>query len=202
MPSTTQKNLLDSAHELFLKYGIKSVSMDDIARLLGISKKTIYNLVKSKKGLVHSVVSAHIDKEEQIINDITTDAINALDEIISIARHVQSILKSMKPSLTYDLKKYHPQTWELIENGHFNFIEKHVQQNLVRGIKEGYYRKELRTDIIPKLFVNISRVVADGDFTHNTDLSQAEVHESAILYHLNGIVNNNGRAQLQEYLNK
>ena len=73
---------------------------------------------------------------------------------------------------------------------------------MVRGIKEGFYRKELRTDIIPKLFVNISRVVADGDFTHNTDLSQAEVYESAILYHLNGIVNNNGRAQLQEYLNK
>ena len=62
MSTTAQKKLLDSAHELFLKYGVKSVSMDDIARLLGISKKTIYNLVKNKKGLVHSVVSAHIEK--------------------------------------------------------------------------------------------------------------------------------------------
>ena len=202
MSTTAQKKLLDSAHELFLKYGVKSVSMDDIARLLGISKKTIYNLVKNKKGLVHSVVSAHIEKEEQFINDIAEKSQNALDEMISIARHVQSILKSMKPSLTYDLKKYHPETWELIDKDHFKFIENHIQRNLVRGIEEGLYIKEIRTDIIPKLFVNISRVVAEGDFSQNTLLSQSEIYESAMLYHLNGIINNTGRKQLQKYLSK
>ncbi len=202
MSTTAQKKLLDSAHELFLKYGVKSVSMDDIARMLGISKKTIYNLVQNKKGLVHSVVSAHIEKEEQFINDIAEKSQNALDEMISIARHVQSILKSMKPSLTYDLKKYHPETWELIDKDHFKFIENHIQRNLVRGIEEGLYIKEIRTDIIPKLFVNISRVVAEGDFSQNTLLSQSEIYESAILYHLNGIMNNAGRKQLQIYLSK
>ncbi len=202
MSTTAQKKLLDSAHELFLKYGVKSVSMDDIARMLGISKKTIYNLVQNKKGLVHSVVSAHIEKEEQFITDIVEKSINALDEMISIVKHVNSILKSMKPSLTYDLKKYHPETWELIDKGHFKFIEKHIQQNLLRGIEEGLYRKEIRTDIIPKLFVNISKVVADGDFSQSTLLSQSEVYESAMLYHLNGIINNTGRKQLQKYLSK
>ena len=108
----------------------------------------------------------------------------------------------MKPSLTYDLKKYHPETWELIDKDHFKFIENHIQRNLVRGIEEGLYIKEIRTDIIPKLFVNISRVVAEGDFSQNTLLSQSEIYESAILYHLNGIMNNAGRKQLQKYLSK
>jgi len=176
--------------------------MDDIARLLGISKKTIYNLVTNKKGLVHAVVSAYISNEEKITTEIAANASSAIEEVISIARHVQGTLKSMKPSLTYDLKKYHPNTWQLIEKDHFNFVEVHIRQNLLRGIKEGFYNKNIRTDIIPKLFVNILKMVTEIDLSEEKKLTQSDIYESAILYHLNGIVSEKGRKQLHTYLKK
>ena len=200
METLSKEVLFNSAKKLFLKYGVKSVSMDDIARLLGISKKTIYTFINNKKGLVHAVVAAYLKDEEKILSKISEKSKNAVDEMISISRHVDGTLKSMKPSLTYDLKKYHPATWQLIEGGHFDFIEKNIQTNLRRGIKEGYYRKSLRVEIISKLFVNISRIVAEGDIIFENTIKQSEIYESSMLYHMHGIINEKGRKELSHSL--
>lgn len=200
MSEIKKEKILSSAHSLFLKYGIKSVSMDDIARLLGISKKTIYNFVTNKKGLVHSVVSAFIAEEESACSKITKSSPNAVAEMISIAQHVQGTLKTMKPSLTYDLKKYHPNTWKLIAQDHFDFVENHIKENIKRGIKEGFYRPEIRLDIVPKLFVSISKMIADGEISSQSNLTQSELYESAMFYHMHGIMNTKGRKELAKYL--
>lgn len=200
MKELTQESLLFSARSLFLKYGIKSVSMDDLARLLGISKKTIYNFISNKKGLVHAVVKTFIKDEEKTMVAITKKSSNAIDEIIQIARHVQGTLKTMKPSLTYDLKKYHPTTWQLVEGNHFGFIEKSVENNIIRGIKEGYYREDLRVDIIPTLYISLAKLVADIDAFAPKNINQVDLYHSVISYHLNGIINNTGRKELAKYL--
>ncbi len=199
MKELTQESLLSSARSQFLRYGIKSVSMDDLASLLGISKKTIYNFVANKKSLVHAVVKSFIKEEEGTMMKITKKSSNALEEITQIAKHVQGTLKSMKPSLTYDLKKYHPSTWQLVEGNHFAFIEKSVENNIVRGIEEGYYRKNLRVDLIPKIYVTLAKLVAETDGSLKT-ISQVDLYHTVITYHLSAIINNKGRKELAKYL--
>ncbi len=202
MRETDRISLLNSAKELYLKYGVKSVSMDDIAKLLGISKKTIYNIVSNKQDLVHAAVGAYIQEEEKTYQKLSNDSDNALDEIISIARHAIKALKKIKPNLTYDLKKYHPKTWTIVEQDHFLFIEQSITSNLKRGIKEGYYRPDLRIDILPKLYVSLTRLVIDNDIFQGQNISQVDIYNTIIKYHLNGIITNKGRKELEKHLNQ
>ncbi len=194
--------LIQSAKDMFLKYGIKSVSMDDIARLIGISKKTIYNHVTNKKDLVSNVMEVFIEEEQKVVKQITEEAKNAVDEMTSIARHVLRSLRLMKPSLTYDLKKYHPNAWRKVEDNHFSFMEGTIRQNLLRGIDEGFYRDNFNAKIVSKIYLSMAlNSMNDEIFSHN-DFRLSEIYENFILYHLNGIINDKGRKELAKYLNR
>ena len=176
--------------------------MDDIAKLLGISKKTIYSSITNKKDLVLAVVNSFIEDEEKTITVIIKNSTNAVDEIISIAIHVEKTIKSMKPSLTYDLKKYHPKAWAQIDKDHFSFIENRIVQNIKRGTQEGYYRENLEAEIISKLYVTLSRSVADDAIFDHNQYSLISLHENVTMYHLNGILNHKGRKELTKLMKK
>ena len=118
MPTSATKSstetLLKSSMELFLRYGIKNVSMDDIAKLLGISKKTIYAHVENKKDLVLAAVRIFIKEEHTIITSLSEKSINAIDEMVALSKQTIELVKIMKPTLTYDLKKYYSEILSLI----------------------------------------------------------------------------------------
>ena len=198
--SASKENLIHSAQELYMKYGVKSISMDDIAKKIGISKKTIYNLIPNKNGLVNAVVKAVIAEEEREIKKILKVSTNALEEMVSIAKHVQKMLKSIKPTLMYDLRKYYPSAWQKIEEGHFPFIEKTISENILRGIQEGLYRKEINQNITAKLYIALSNTLSDGSIFTQDEVQITDIYKEVILYHLHGITNNQGRKQLANYL--
>ena len=198
--SASKENLIHSARELYMKYGVKSISMDDIAKKIGISKKTIYNLIPNKNGLVNAVVKAVIAEEEREIKKILKASTNALEEMVSIAKHVQKMLKSIKPTLMYDLRKYYPSAWLKIEEGHFPFIEKTISENILRGIQEGLYRKEINQNIAAKLYIALSNTLSDGSIFTQDEVQITDIYKEVILYHLHGITNNQGRKQLVNYL--
>jgi AcrR family transcriptional regulator len=137
-----KENLVSTAFDLFLKYGIKSVSMDDISRKLGISKKTIYSVINTKDELIDDVLISHLQKDKCDIKSILDQSHDAIDEMVRITRHILTFISSMTPSIIYDLKKYHPQAWNKIEKEHFSFIQQTIYNNLIRGQKEGLYRMD------------------------------------------------------------
>ena len=192
--------LLKSSMELFLKYGIKSVSMDDIAKLLGISKKTIYTVVDNKKELVKAAVEIFIKEEQVLIKNLTEQSTNAIDEMVAIANQTISLLKNMKPTLTYDLKKYYEEVWELIETKHFSFIEHIIKNNVTRGIKEGLFRSNLNPVVISQLYLGMAHLVVSEQFTRSHTYSIKELYEEMVNYHLNGIINEKGRNELDAIL--
>jgi len=201
--SKTQiKSLISSSKELFLKYGVKSVSMDDIARFMGISKKTIYNVITNKNSLVVAAVSAFIKEEEKTISQLIASSENALDEMFKISRHVHQLLKSLRPSLAYDLKKYYPIAWEKVQTKHFDFIEEVIAKNIERGIKDGFYRDNLDSTVIAKLYINISTLMAREEVFNPQDYQMSEIYDFVIAYHMNGILNNTGRKEMSKYLKK
>jgi len=194
-----KETLWTYALELFMKYGIKSVSMDDLARSMGVSKKTIYTFISNKDELIFKVIKRHLDNDEQAIREIVSKATDALDEMSLITRHVLLFLRKIKPSLIYDLKKYHPQSWQLIKEQHFAFIEDVIKTNIYRGQKENLYRKDLHPEIISKLYVAKSQCVVDEELFPLAEFDRVELLKQMLFYHLNGIASDEGKTRLQEF---
>ncbi len=189
---TLKDKIFLSTFDLFLKYGIKSVSMDDICRKLGISKKTIYTVIENKKDLIEKIIQLHITKDEEDINAITQSSETAVDEMCKIGRHVIKFLKEMKPSLIYDLQKYYPQAWDMIEDQHYGFIYRTIKANLERGQKEGLYLKSFDPDIIAKLYVEKTHCIADEEHFPSANYGRPQLFEQLFMYHMRGISSSEG----------
>lgn len=193
---TATDKILDSAFSLFMKYGIKSVSMDDLARRLGISKKTIYEIVENKKDLVEKVIRIYIQKEEKDVSQIVKESTDAIDEMLNIGRYLIKFLREMKPTIVFDLQKYHPSIWNIIETEHFSFIEKVVKNNLVNGQKTKLYRPEINTDIITKLYMANAKELVNEDTFPNQEYPKPELFKQFFNYHLYGVASEKGLKHL------
>jgi AcrR family transcriptional regulator len=199
-PMNYKEEILKKTFDLVMKYGIKSVSMDDISQSIGISKKTIYQYFENKRALISEVIDDHIQKDEKDILAIVAKSQNAINEIIEIARHMLSFLKVMSPSMIYDTKKYYPKQWEKVEREHFGFIRKIIKSNIERGQKEGLYNEDINAEIISRIYVKQSLAIADETTFPSNEYNRGELYKTLITYHIRGLMTEKGRkkAQLQE----
>jgi AcrR family transcriptional regulator len=187
-----KENIISQAEDLILRYGVKSVTMDDICRKLGISKKTLYQLVDDKKTLIREIISHHIDEEKKAMQIIQNEAANAIDEMLQIAEYVVSVLKKMTPYVMYDLQKYHHTSWLLLEDFHQTFIKEIIETNMINGINEGFYRSSMNTDIIAKFYIGKSMLLADESIFPSSEYNREALFREFIMYHLNGIISEKG----------
>jgi TetR/AcrR family transcriptional regulator, cholesterol catabolism regulator len=188
--------------ELFMRYGIKALTMDDIAKHLKVSKKTLYKFVADKSDLVNQVMKIRCDVECFLINDIHTNSENAIDEIIQISQNVSQQLQQVHPSLHYDLEKYYPEAWGTF-NAHKKSVVLHfIENNLIRGISEGIYRENLSSKIIARLFVQKIDVLFDPEVFPPSEISFKEAHSEMIRYHIRGIANDKGVKYMKTKLKK
>ncbi len=108
--------ILSRCERLFMRYGIKSVTMDDVSRELGISKKTLYQFFENKDDLIHQITVHHFACQNKSVEEILSEAKTAIDEMIGIANWMNEMSKNMNPSLMFDLRKYHPESWNVFKN--------------------------------------------------------------------------------------
>ncbi len=185
-------NILAQSAQLFMRLGIRSVNMDDVAKELGMSKKTLYKYVKDKNDLVHQVFSEYLRCEEQMVSNILTENDNAIDEIIGITKFVSEQLGNIHPAVLFDMQKYYPDVWSLMEKHKQNFIYSCTLNNLERGMKQGYYRSNLNADVIARLYVAKIDVVLDSAVFPSQEYQLAEVHMEWMRYHIRGIATRKG----------
>lgn len=195
----TNEKIISKSKELFMQYGLKSISMDEVARTLGISKKTLYQHVNNKADLVEKVMISHIEEEKLAIDCIHKEATNAIDEMIGISRFVSELLQRMNPSVLYDLQKYYTQGWELMESLHFQHTYHIIKNNLEKGIKEGLYRIGLNTDITAKLYIGRMDLVVDKNLFPIGEYTFLQIHENIITYHLYGVMTEKGIEVFKQY---
>ncbi len=193
-----KEKILAQAEDMFLQYGIKSVTMDDIARHLGMSKKTLYQYVENKNDLLAQVMVQSIEKHKQELVEIRKVATNAIDEMLRIAKVVTKDLRRMKPTVMYDLQKYYKDIWNLMENLHQEHIYQCIKENIEMGVKQGIYREDLDVDIIAKLFVGKTLIVVDETLFPLRDYNREDLFNTYIKYHLHGIVSDQGLKLLQQ----
>lgn len=196
--SSELTKILDATEGLIRVYGVRSVSMDDIARKLGMSKKTLYVHIANKDELVEKNVKRHVTRERQALEDILKNSKNALDQMIQIGMRVQQTVQGLNPSLIFDLQKYHGGAWALLEQFQREVISTIITNNLQQGIKEELYRPDINIPVITAIYLGLMPV-----FSQNSELflhvSHAELHMQFIKYHINGILCDKGRTLLHEY---
>ena len=145
-----KERILLKAEELFMQYGIRSVSMDDIANNLGMSKKTLYQYFADKDELVDAVVERHINEVEGDCMNCRTNATDAIHEIFLTMEHIMEEFKNMNPMLLYDLEKFHFKAYQRFKNYKDKFLLEIIRNNIEWGIKEELYRPDLNIDVLSK----------------------------------------------------
>ena len=191
-------DVLERVRELFFKYGVRSVSMDDICRDLGISKKKLYTLFSSKNELVEKLLELERENFEIIFDTNNFEGVNAIDILLIVSREVGDRFRDVSPSMTFDLKKYYPDIYHKHIDERIDFIFKKIQINLEKGINQGMYRDDLSVELVARLYI---RRLID---LHNPEFFPAEKFSFQTLFDamfdnfIRGIVNEKG----MEYYDK
>jgi AcrR family transcriptional regulator len=145
------KKILQGAEELFFRYGIKAITMDDIAKHLAISKKTIYQFYKEKEEIINTLMNEKIKEDEKKFSKLHADASNVIEEVFNIMRGMSEDIGKINPVIFYELQKYYPEAWKKFIHFKENFIRKQVEDSLKRGQEQGYVRKNVNTAILSRL---------------------------------------------------
>jgi AcrR family transcriptional regulator len=197
-----KQRILVKSGELFMQYGVRSISMDDIAFSLGISKKTIYQYFSDKDELVGAVILAKLSENEQICSVDRRQAENAIDELFKAMEMAEQMLRTLNPSVMFDLRKYHPNAYGLIEKHKNEFLFNIIRSNLEWGIEEGLYRPELNINIITHLRIKTMLLAFDPAFFSEQKSSIVDIEQQILEHYLFGIVTLKGYELVLQYQHK
>ena len=193
------EKILAQASELFVKSGIKAITMDDIARETGVSKRTIYEHFRDKDDLLLACLN-FMDKAQSIETDqITKNSANSVEMALSLLKNAMKNLKSFNPLFFDDLRKYHYEVWKktyVINN------EKSVDQIQIllrKGINEGYLREEIDIDMMTRLLHAQFKILTDDNYFPSGNYSKLSVFEAAMIYMFRGIATKKGLEIIDNY---
>ena len=196
------KEILAGTVQLFMRFGIKSMTMDDIARQLGVSKKTLYLYISDKNDLVTKAVQALVSHEMEEANHMCETIPNAIDMLFELTKEMRQKFGQIHPSINYDLQKYHPQAWEIFNQFQNNFIHECVEGNLKKGIEQGYYRDNLDPFLIAAFYASKVHLCSDGHTFPPQKYSFQKIHLEMMRYHIRGIASEKGLEYLKEKVKK
>jgi len=193
-----RENILDKSADLFLNYGFKSVTMDDIANALGISKKTIYQHFENKTKLVEATTLHMFHIISEGINCICALEKNPIEEIYEIKRFVMEHLKDEKSSPQHQLQKYYPKIFESLKQKQYYLMQDCVVNNLNRGVELGLYRKSINIQFISRLYFNCMMSLKDRELFPLQNFSMNMLMDNYLEYHVRGICTSKGLDILKE----
>ncbi len=199
IPVEVKDRILEASEELFLKYGVKSITMDEIARHLSISKKTIYQYFQDKDEIVYLVIKNHFERNEELMCDAFASSVNAIDEMMQVSNHMRKTVVNIHQSLLFDLQKHHPQAWKILLNHKRHFILKQITNNLERGVREGLYRPGIRIDILARLRIEQVQLAFDNQVFPADQFHFIEVQMQILDHFLRGIITGEGLQLLNQY---
>jgi len=194
----TEEEILHKARNMFLRFGIRSITMNDLSKELGISKKTLYQNFTDKADLIRKIVFSEIGRVMETMQTLFKEKDNSIDKMIKINIYLINIRKNTPENITYDLKKYYPEIekelTKLTEENMFT----NIRANLMQGQNEKLIRKDINLDIVAALQVtrssaidNIKRIVKASDIE--------SIINQIFDYHIRAVATDSG---LNYYLKK
>lgn len=192
-----EKEILQQSAEIFGRYGIKSITMDELSRQLGISKKTLYQYFHDKNDLVDKTIGLMIERNNCNMRSIMQKNMNAVEEMFEVYRYVGERVRSHNQSLEFDLQRYYPQIYRTMRDMHRSKTLEAIKNNLAKGIQEGYYRVDINIDIIAKLNLLRMEYFMQTDLISMEELHSNEFFHEVFKYHIYGVISAKGLSFIQ-----
>lgn len=195
-----KERIQQKARELFMRYGFRSVTMDEIAGQLGISKKTLYQFFEDKDALVEAVMQSEMTYLEVECNRQNTEAENAIDEMFKDMDSMEAVMDSLNPQIIFDLEKFYPKTFDKFKLHKNTFLLDIIKKNLRRGIQEELYRSEMDIDIVAKFRLESSFIIFSQDLFPYGKYSLLKVSSEIYHHYLHGISTAKGKKFIEKYI--
>jgi TetR/AcrR family transcriptional regulator, cholesterol catabolism regulator len=197
-----KERILEKATELFMRYGIRSITMDEIAAQLGVSKKTIYQFFTDKDAMVEAVVNGEMRRNEEECLYSSKAADDAVHEIFLAMDNLQEMLKGMNPQLIHDLEKHHPAAAKRLKQYKYQFLYTTIKENLERGVREDVYRPDLNIELTTRHRIEMAFMPFNQDaFPQNKYPMNQTCQDLAVLF-LHSVCNVNGKKLIEKYLDE
>ncbi|WP_144607240.1 TetR/AcrR family transcriptional regulator [Algoriphagus algorifonticola] len=194
----TREKILDVAIEQFSRYGVRNTTMDDIARMMGISKKTLYQEFKDKKELVNATFSAMLERDQEKMAFLKDSGTDVIEHLVKISKMMRERLTNINPLAIMEVQKYFPEAWKVFEQHKEQVIMTDFVNILERGKQLGYFRSEIDAHILARLRVNqITSAMEPSNF-NNENYNLVEEQMQMMDHFLHGIFTEKGREAYQE----
>ena len=181
------REILEKTVELFYEFGIRNMNMDDISRSLGISKKTLYQYVKSKEDLIEKLFYYDEMKWDNEFSKIRLEDLNAIDILIRVSLLVFDEMGRLNSKLKFELKKYYEPIYYQFMVRKQNHIFSHISRNLEKGIKEGLYRSDVNVKLVAGLYVRNLVEMHNKDYCFVENITFDQVFEVMFENHIRAI---------------
>lgn len=191
-------NILEHSADVFMRYGVKAVTMDDLARELGMSKKTIYKYFPDKKELVKQIVLMKTELDKMLCQQAQKESDNAIDELFMMSQFVQDMFGDVHTSVFFDLQKYYKEAWDIMENHKNSYVRNLIEANIRRGVVEGLFRDDLKADIIATAYFAAMNVLFDGVSFASSNYSLSDIFIEIIRFQIRGLASEKGLVYLKE----
>lgn len=196
------QGILSHVSKLYHRYGIKSVTMDDVAHHLCISKKTLYEHFQDKKDLVTQVLNEEHSFQCTIFDEIMQRKLNAIEELFEMYKSIKRMIQDYNPSMDYDIRKYYPDLYTRVRESRRSTMLRNTLINMNKGKKEGLFRKDLNADIIARLHLFRIENLVDTELFSADELNSFEVFHELFVYHIHGIMSNKGKDFFEKNFDK
>ncbi len=194
-----QEKILKISLELFFKYGIKRVTMDDIAKELGMSKKTIYQFYKEKDDIVCQLCEIEMIKHQKKFEDVFLQSKNPIHEIMLISDNIREMMQNINPIFFLDLQKFHPTAFMQFQTFKENCAYKDIVRNIIKGKEEGFYRSEIDEDFVARHRLAQIDMLMFGNYFKFDKISFTKSHEIILDMFVYGICTIKGHKLINKY---
>jgi AcrR family transcriptional regulator len=192
--------ILHAAQELFYRYGLKSITMDDVCKQLSISKKTLYLHFTDKDDVIHCLLDRNLKQDCEEMAQIASQSKDAVMEIIALMKHIGDLFAKVNPSLFYDMQKYHPQAWRVFLEFKDKTMITMVEANLTKGKAQGLYRANLDVPTLAKMRMEQVSIALDPRIYPPDKFNISKVQMSLLEHFLYGIATLKGHRLINKNL--
>ena len=197
--SDIKEKILKGTEELFMKYGVRSISMDDISRHLSVSKKTLYQHFADKDELVTLVSRGHLERSMKQYEELRENSRNPIEELAMISVCMKKDMEEINPGLLFDIQKFHPKAWKVWLDYKNEFIHDSVVRNLKQGMEDGHIRPEVNPEIIAKVRIELVQIAFNTEVFPTSQFRLSEVQAQIFDQFVYGLVTEKGRKLYEKY---
>lgn len=190
------------ADELYRRYGIKSVTMDDIANQLGVSKKTIYQSFSDKNELVDAVIIDILKYNKDHCQNCKITSENAIHEVFQAMEMMQEMFDNMNPTILFDIERNHPETFKKFKEHKYKYLYELLKENLERGIREELYRPEINIEVITRIRLETIMMPFNEQLFPKNKFSLVALQQELIEHFLFGVASLKGYKLILKYHKK